>query len=88
GNAAFQERDYAEACRWFSEGITVDGGNHVLFSNRSAAYAGLKKWEKALEDAETCISLKPDWGKGYMRRGSALHELGHLQEARETYRKG
>ena len=48
GNAAFQERDFAEARRLFSEGIAVDGGNHVLYSNRSAAHAGLEQYTEAL----------------------------------------
>ena len=32
-------------------------------SNRSAAYASLKKYEEALADAEKCTSIKPDWAK-------------------------
>ena len=37
------------------------GAHH---SNKSAALLKLKKVTKALEDAETCIKLKPDWDKG------------------------
>ncbi len=33
-------------------------------SNKSAALLKLKKVTKALDDAETCIKLKPDWDKG------------------------
>ena len=32
-------------------------------SNRSASYASKKMFDKALEDAEKTISIKPDWGK-------------------------
>ena len=39
-------------------------------------------------DAETCISLNAHWGKGYARKGAALHQLGLLQEALEAYRTG
>jgi hypothetical protein len=34
------------------------------------------KYEKALEDANLTIDVKPDWGKGYFRRGMALYSLG------------
>jgi hypothetical protein len=34
------------------------------------------KYEKALEDANLTIEVKPDWGKGYFRRGMALYSLG------------
>jgi len=60
----------------------------VLFSNRSACYAGLKKFEEALSDAEQCISLKPDFHKGFGRKGAALFGLGKLQEASAAYEDG
>ena len=41
--------------------------------------------EEALEDAERTISLKPDWGKGYFRKGMALASLGNMEEALITY---
>ena len=41
-------------------------------SNRSAALLQLKKSGKALEDAEQCIKRRPDWDKGFYRKGLAL----------------
>ena len=35
----------------------------VLLSNRCAAYLNLKKYEDALEDAERCVQVEPDWSK-------------------------
>ena len=35
----------------------------VLLSNRCAAYLNLKKYENALEDAERCVQIEPDWSK-------------------------
>ena len=35
----------------------------VLLSNRCAAYLNLKKYEDALEDAERCVQIEPDWSK-------------------------
>lgn len=35
----------------------------LLTSNRAAAFLHLVKLNKALADAETTISLKPDWEK-------------------------
>ena len=55
---------------------------------RSACYASLKEYSKALEDAEKTINLKPDWAKGYSRKGAALHGLGDYEEAVSTYEKG
>ena len=41
----------------------MDSTNHVLFSNRSAAFTSLKKYKEAAADAEKTVSLKPDWAK-------------------------
>lgn len=62
--------------------------NHVYYSNRSASYASLKQYEKALEDADLCIALAPEWPKAFSRKGAALHGLGRLDEAKEVYQEG
>lgn len=43
-------------------------------SNRSASLLKLKKVTKALEDAEECIRLRPEWEKGYYRKAAVLEE--------------
>lgn len=88
GNAAFSAGKYAEAVMLFSQAIEVDGGNHVLYSNRSAAYASLKEYERALEDASKTIEIKPDWAKGYSRKGAALHGVKNYEEAAAVFRQG
>lgn len=62
----------------FSQAIELDPTNHVLYSNRSGAYASLKDWTKALEDANKVTEIKPDWAKGWGRKGTALHGEGDL----------
>ncbi|CAH1403250.1 unnamed protein product [Nezara viridula] len=88
GNAALQEGKFLEAVDFYGQGINLDSKNHVLFSNRSAAYAKAGEYLKALEDAEMTVKLKPDWGKGYSRKGSALAYLGRHKEAIEAYEEG
>ncbi|KAI5710287.1 hypothetical protein M8J76_013355 [Diaphorina citri] len=88
GNAALQANNFIEAIEAYSEAIKLDGTNHILFSNRSAAFAKEGNYEKALEDAEKTISLKPDWPKGYSRKGSALSYLGRYKESISTYEEG
>jgi tetratricopeptide (TPR) repeat protein len=55
GNKAFQAKDYDTAIELFTQAIALDSQNHVLYSNRSAARAGKKQWDAALEDAEQVI---------------------------------
>lgn len=88
GNQEFAAGNFTEAINYFSKAIQLDGSNNVLFSNRSACYAALHKYMDALDDADTCIALKPDWAKGYVRRGAALHGLRRFADAAAAYEKG
>lgn len=74
--------------KFFTEAITIEPTNHILFSNRSAAYASKKDYQNALNDAENVTKFKPDWAKGWGRVGAAKHGLGDLVGAREAYEKG
>lgn len=47
----------------YSAAIARDPNNHVLFSNRSAAYARLGDYTRALADACRTLELRPDWAK-------------------------
>lgn len=88
GNAALNQGNFDEAIKFYTEAINLDQKNHVLFSNRSAAYCKCGKYSEALADAEKTVSLKPDWAKGYSRLGSAFYSLGRFEEALEAYEKG
>ena len=55
--------------------------DHLLLSNRCHAYASLDQYQEALADAEHVVDLRPDWPKGYFRRGRALYGLGHYEDA-------
>jgi len=85
GNKLFAAKDFEGAAAKFGEAIETDPSNHVLYSNRSGAYASLKQWEKALEDATKTTEIKPDWSKGWGRKGAALHGTGDLVGAVDAY---
>ncbi|XP_059657470.1 hsp70-Hsp90 organizing protein 3-like [Cornus florida] len=88
GNAAFAAGNFSEAIRHFTEAINLSPTNHVLYSNRSAAYASLNQYADALSDAEKTVELKPDWSKAYSRLGAAHLGLHHYEDAVSAYKKG
>lgn len=86
GNAAFAAKHFDAAIEAFTKAIEAsETPNHVLFSNRSAAYASLRNFDKALEDANECIKINPSWGKGFGRKGAALFGQGDLVAAKDAY---
>jgi len=88
GNKYLQEGNFSKAIDCYSEAIELCPKNHVLFSNRSAAFAKQEKYSEALVDAKKTVELNPTWGKGYSRLGAALAYLGRYAEAKKAYEDG
>jgi stress-induced-phosphoprotein 1 len=88
GNKAIAEKNFDDAVDKFTQAIAIQPDNHILYSNRSAAYASKREWQRALEDAEKTTEIKPDWAKGWGRKGAALHGLGDLLGANDAYEEG
>lgn len=63
GNTALNAGKFEDAIKFYTDAINLDSSNHVLFSNRSAAYCKCSKFTEALADAEKTVTLKPDWAK-------------------------
>ncbi|KAK8166377.1 hypothetical protein IWX90DRAFT_502883 [Phyllosticta citrichinensis] len=85
GNKLFAEKKFPEAIDKFTQAIQLDPQNHVLYSNRSGCFASMKDFEHAYQDAEKTTELKPDWAKGWSRKGSALHGKGDLVTAVDAF---
>ncbi|KAI3324630.1 hypothetical protein HD806DRAFT_493130 [Xylariaceae sp. AK1471] len=88
GNNAMAAKNFDEAIDAFTKAIELAPTNHVLYSNRSAAYASKKDWTNALKDAEKTTEVKPDWPRGWGRKGAALHGSGDLLGANDAYEEG
>jgi stress-induced-phosphoprotein 1 len=88
GNEAFTAKQFDAAIEAFSEAIKLDPSNHVLWSNRSGAYAAKGDWDNALSDAQATVKANASWPKGYIRVGAALHGQGKFAEAIEAYEQG
>ena len=83
-----QAGNTSEAIECYTKAINVDGSNHVYYSNRSAAYLKQGDANNALEDANACIGLNPEFAKGYSRKGAALHALKRYNDSIAAYQEG
>ncbi|KAI9899088.1 hypothetical protein N3K66_005549 [Trichothecium roseum] len=88
GNKAIADKNFDDAIDKFTQAIAIQPENHILYSNRSAAHASKRDWDSALSDATKTTELKPDWGKGWGRKGAALHGKGDLLGANDAYEEG
>lgn len=85
GNNAFKAGDFVGAIKHYSDALKETPNDHTILGNRAAAYQNSAQYAAALADAERCIEIKPDWGKGYQRKAMALQAQGHLSEAVKIY---
>ena len=88
GNTLFKEQKYPEAVEKYTEAIRRNPDDHRVYSNRAACYTKLTAFNEATKDAEKCIELKPDWAKGYTRKGHVEFFTKQYDKALETYQLG
>ena len=81
GNALFKAGDFRAAVGKYTAAINAAPQNHVLFSNRSAAYCQMGEFTAALADAKRCVELAPNYAKGHHRLYAALHGLRRFNDA-------
>ena len=87
-NSLMKSGKYVEAIVEYSEAISLQPANPLLYSNRSLAFLKLSQYFFALKDAETTIRLVPDWAKGYYRKGQVELEVEMFNSAIDTFELG
>lgn len=63
GNEAMKAGQLVEAVKFYTDAINLHPDNHILYSNRCAAFMKQEKFNEAVEDANTTVRIKPDWAK-------------------------
>lgn len=88
GNALFKEGKFADALDAYSEAIKRNPDEPAYWSNRSACYTKLARFDLALKDAEKCLELNPSFVKGFVRKGNAHFGLKEYHKALEAFDSG
>jgi stress-induced-phosphoprotein 1 len=88
GNALFKSKSYQPAIDKYTEAIALDASDVTFYSNRSACYAALEKWEEAAADGRQCIMCDKNFVKGYFRQALALQNIGNLDAALDSAKRG
>lgn len=88
GNECIRQKMYQEAAGYYAAALKDSPSSHTVYSNRSLAYSKLGKFDLALEDANKCIELVPNFARGYLRRSVALTGLGEYELAMTAAEEG
>ena len=75
GNLAVKSKQFEEASDLYTKAIGVSPSDYRLFSNRALCHLKLGQPQKAVDDCEQCLSLKPFYSKALHRMSWAIHEL-------------
>ena len=61
---------------------------YKLYSNRAACLTKLMAYPEGIKDCDQCIALKPDFAKGYSRKGTLQFLMKDYDKAIKTYEVG
>lgn len=87
GNRLFEEGNYEGAIQKYSDALIKSPDNFKIYFNRSLAWKNLNRMDKALEDLERIIKLKPELPFAYLERGIILGEQGDNNQGLENFNK-
>jgi histone-lysine N-methyltransferase SETD3 len=85
GDAYFLQSQFDQAIESYSKCLELQPKCQAALSNRSAAYAAVKKYKLAIVDADAVIRAFPKWEKGYYRKGYVEEAMGQWRKAHCTY---
>lgn len=81
GNKHFKAAEYPEAAAFYSQAITKNSSNPLLYTNRANARLKLHQWQECIDDCLHSIDLLRDNMKAYFLLAQAQLELHHPNEA-------
>lgn len=68
GNNHFKASRFLEACISYGEGLGYEPSNSVLLCNRAACQSKLENYQKAVDDCNAALSVRPAYSKARLRR--------------------
>ncbi|XP_042423071.1 inactive TPR repeat-containing thioredoxin TTL3-like [Zingiber officinale] len=85
GNDLFKASKFAEACVAYGEGLNHDPQNASLLFNRATCRSELGHYEKAVEDCNAALALRPSYGEARRRRADSNAKLERWEAAAKDY---
>ncbi|TXG60695.1 hypothetical protein EZV62_015268 [Acer yangbiense] len=85
GNELFKASRFSEASVAYGEGLEHDPYNSVLLCNRAACRSKLGQYEKAVEDCNSALNVRPKYSKARLRRANCYAKLEKWESSIKDY---
>lgn len=85
GNDLFKASRFSEACVAYGEGLEHDPYNSVLLCNRAACRSKNGEFEKAVEDCNAALHVRPSYTKARLRRADCNAKLKRWEASIQDY---
>ena len=85
GNKSFQKKKYEEAENFYSEGLQLHPGFRQLWTNRAICRNTMRKYQDAISDCDSALSIDPKCSKSMIQKGNAYLGLGLFDDAKVCY---
>ncbi|KAK1591514.1 hypothetical protein Q3G72_008941 [Acer saccharum] len=85
GNELFKASRFSEASVAYGEGLEHDPYNSVLLCNRAACRSKLGQYEKAVEDCNSALNVRPKYSKARLRRANCYAKLERWESSIKDY---
>ena len=85
GNVAFLKKKFEVAERCYSEAIQLNIGYRPFWTNRAKCRNVMKKYQDAISDCDSALSINPKCTQSITQKGNALLGLERFDEAKECY---
>ncbi|KAF9681893.1 hypothetical protein SADUNF_Sadunf05G0050500 [Salix dunnii] len=85
GNQLFKAAKFYEASSAYSEGLEHDPYNSVLLCNRAACRSKFGQYEKAVEDCNAALTVRPGYSKARLRRADCNAKLEKWEVSIKDY---
>ena len=85
GDKSFEKKKYLDADKFYSQAIELDAGSRPLWTLRAACRNTMKKYEEAISDCDTALSIDTSCIRSITEKGNALLSLRRFDQAKEVY---
>ncbi len=77
----YQRGEYGKAVEDYTEALSIDPSNPVVYDWMGYALYRNRQYDKALSAFERCIQLDPKYARGYYNMALVLWKLGRREDA-------